>query len=82
MFKSVFSKYLAVFMLLITFSFVILALIISSIANDYAINTKQDSITKTSDAIVNFLVLDFDGSGSSEFSDYLKAEKESILCDL
>lgn len=65
-------------MLLITFSFVILALIISSIANDYAINTKQDSITKTSDAIVNFLVLDFDGSGSSEFSDYLKAEKESI----
>lgn len=78
MFKSVFSKYLAVFMLLITFSFVILALIISSIANDYAINTKQESITKTSDAIVNFLVLDFDGSGSSDFSNYLKNEKESI----
>ncbi len=78
MFKSVFSKYLAVFMLLITFSFLILALIISSIANDYAINTKQEGITRSSKAIVNFLVRDFEGESAEEFSDYLKREKESL----
>ncbi len=78
MFKSVFSRYLAVFMLLITFSFLILALIISSIANDYAINTKQEGITKTSNAVVNFLVRDFEGTNSKEFTEYLQKEKESL----
>lgn len=78
MFKSVFSRYLAVFMLLITFSFLILAMIISSIANEYAINTKRDSITKTSENIALFLIEDFDGENSIEFSGYLRANKESI----
>ena len=78
MFKSVFTKYLAVFMLLITFSFLILALIISSIANDYAINTKEDGITRTSKAVTNFLVRDFEGESKEEFSEYLRREKESL----
>ena len=78
MFKSVFSKYLAVFMLLIAFSFLILALIISSIANDYAINTKQEGITKTSKAVVSYLIRDFEGDSSREFTEYLQKEKESI----
>lgn len=78
MFKSVFSRYLAVFMLLITFSFLILAMIISSIANEYAINTKRESITKTSENMASFLVEDFDGDNSKEFSEYLKANKETI----
>ena len=74
MFKSVFAKYLAVFMLLITFSFLILALIISSIANDYAINTKRETITRTSESIVNFLIGDFEGDDSIQFTKYLKTE--------
>ena len=78
MFKSVFAKYLAVFMLLITFSFLILALIISSIANDYAISTKHDTITKTSESMVNFLISDFEGDDSIQFTKYLKEEKERI----
>lgn len=78
MFKSVFSKYLAVFMLLITFSFLILALIISSIANEYAINAKRDSITKTSESMVRYLINDFDGENSVQFTQYLKDEKSSL----
>jgi len=78
MFKSVFTKYLAVFMLLIASSFLILALTISSIANDYAINTKEEGITRTSKAVVNFLVRDFEGENAEEFSEYLKKEKESL----
>ncbi|MBQ2863084.1 MAG: HAMP domain-containing histidine kinase [Clostridia bacterium] len=65
-------------MLLITFSFLILALIISSIANEYAINTKRESITKTSESMVKFLVNDFDGENSVEFTQYLKDEKSSL----
>ena len=78
MFKSVFTKYLAIFMLLITCSFLILALIISSIANDYAINTKEEGITRTSNAVANFLVRDFEGESAQEFSNYLKNEKENL----
>lgn len=78
MFKSVFSKYLAIFMLLITFSFLILAMIISSIANEYAINTKRESITKTNDNIVSFLVDDFEGDNSKDFTEYLRDNKETI----
>lgn len=65
-------------MLLIIFSFLILGLIISSIANDYAVEMKKESITKTSATISDFLVRDFDGYGSVEFYDYLTDEKESI----
>ena len=65
-------------MLLIIFSFLILGLIISSIANEYAITAKKESITKTSETISNFLVRDFHGYGSVEFSDYMTAEKEGI----
>ena len=78
MFKSVFSKYLTVFMLLIVFSFLILALIISSIANEYAINTKQEGITKTSKAVVSYFDRDFEGKSPDEFSEYLKSEKQDI----
>ena len=78
MFKSVFTKYLAIFMILITCSFLILALIISSIANDYAINTKKDGITKMSNSMANFLIRDFEGENAYQFSKYLTDEKESI----
>ena len=78
MFKSVFTKYLAVFMLIITLSFLILALIISSIANDFAIQTKQEGITRTSKAIVSFLVRGYDGEDAEGFSSYLTENKESI----
>lgn len=65
-------------MLLIVFSFLILGLIISSIANDYAITTKKESITKTAESVAVFLVRDFDGYGSNEFAEYLRTESESI----
>ena len=78
MFKSVFTKYLAVFMLLITFSFLILALIISSIANDYATATKEEGLTKTSNALSNYLVGDFKGDTAEGFRGYLIAEKERL----
>ncbi len=75
MFKSVFTKYLAVFMLLITFSFLILALIISSIANDYATTTKEESLTRTSTMLANFLVGDYEGEDKDGFSKHLSSDK-------
>ena len=68
-------------MLLIIFSFLILGLIISSIANDYAVEMKKESITKTSATISDFLVRDFDGYGSVEFYDYLTDEKDRLGAD-
>ncbi len=65
-------------MLLITFSFLILALIISSIANDYATTTKEEGLTRTSKALSNFLVGDFEGDSADKFTEYLIEEKERL----
>jgi len=55
MFKSIFTKYLAVFMTIIVVSFAALALLISAIFVDYTSDEKKNMIFRCSDAIENYM---------------------------
>ena len=47
MFKSVFAKYITVFMVLIVVSFAMLLAIISTVVNNYSVNAKADLVAQS-----------------------------------
>ncbi|PKM62852.1 MAG: hypothetical protein CVU97_03400 [Firmicutes bacterium HGW-Firmicutes-21] len=55
MFKSVFTKYLTTFTLIILFSFIILILVISSMITNYSIESKQIMMDKSAEITANSL---------------------------
>lgn len=64
MFKSVFTKYITAFMVIIVISFSILAGIISSQTIQYSIKTKQATVINTA----NFLKVKFENDIASHLS--------------
>lgn len=55
MFKSIFTKYLTVFMTIIIVSYTILALIVSAMFVDYTADEKRNMIANCSEAIENYM---------------------------
>jgi hypothetical protein len=83
MFKSVFTKYLSAFTLILFVSFTILATVLYSAVNNYAQSEKSDSIIKVADTVLGFMYW-HDGNGSdslsvNSFSDYIKENHETLL---
>ncbi len=78
MFKSVFTKYITAFMLLIFFSFLIIAVILCGTASDYSTNAKSDTVSHTaelvSDTVENMFII----SEDSDFNRYVYSDLYSI----
>ncbi|HBR31005.1 MAG TPA: hypothetical protein DD733_02865, partial [Clostridiales bacterium] len=55
MFKSVFTKYMTTFTLIILFSFLILILVVSSMVTNYSISTKQAMMESSAEMAANSL---------------------------
>ena len=55
MFKSVFAKYISAFMFIIFISFAVLVLIITSMVNSYAVNAKEEALTRAASGTAAFL---------------------------
>lgn len=83
MFKSVFTKYISAFILILFVSFTILAAVLGSTVNNYAQSQKSDSIVKVADTVLGFMYWR-DGNGRdslsvNSFSDYIKENRETLL---
>ncbi|MEA4832642.1 MAG: HAMP domain-containing sensor histidine kinase [Oscillospiraceae bacterium] len=79
MFKSVFTRYISAFMLLILISFMLLALIMSSVITNYAYEAKQELILHTAEITIhsinvymNMLCCDFN-TLMTDYNGYLKS---------
>ncbi|MBQ2767023.1 MAG: HAMP domain-containing histidine kinase [Clostridia bacterium] len=55
MFKSVFTKYITAFMLIIIVSFAMMITIITSVVNTYSVQLKEDMISRASQSAVEYL---------------------------
>ena len=55
MFKSIFTKYLTVFMSIIVVSFIVLTFIVSAMFIDYTVDEKKEMIERCSIAVVNYM---------------------------
>lgn len=77
MFKSVFTKYISAFILILFVSFAILAMVLCSTVNSYAQNEKSGLLTEAAQAVQSFMY-EKDGDGKSvEVSDFEKYIKDN-----
>ena len=57
MFKSIFSRLTAIFIVIIVFSFTMIAFIITSLVGDYAISAKTETVSETAESVSRILEL-------------------------
>ncbi|MBR2453591.1 MAG: HAMP domain-containing histidine kinase [Clostridia bacterium] len=57
MFKSIFSRLTAIFIIIIVFSFTMIAFIITSLVGDYAISAKTETVSDTAESLSRVLEL-------------------------
>ena len=65
MFKSIYSKYLTSFILLLGFGFCTIALIISYVVTNYSLSSKTDIMYKTAKVVYTTVITDMEQSGKS-----------------
>ncbi len=78
MFKSLFTKYISAFMLIIGASFLILSLILYQMVNTYAHDAKEDIVDRTADTLSVTIAEAFHDSGSMDFNQYIYFNRSQI----
>lgn len=78
MFRSVFSKYITAFMLIIVLSFTILAVIIGSLLVNYSMDSKRNAVSNAASTVKFYLETDFTGATSDEFNRYINFGKKTL----
>ena len=71
MFKSLFSKYMTAFMLIILISFAILAAVISGSVRTYTLEHRERTMVQTAKAAELYLSQTFYDSGVGDFSQFI-----------
>ncbi|MBR7184873.1 MAG: HAMP domain-containing protein [Clostridia bacterium] len=67
MFKSVFTKYITAFMLIIIFSFAMMISIITSIVNTYSVQVKEDIVSRAAQTAAEYIEEQIAATGLSSF---------------
>ena len=78
MFKSVFAKYISVFMLIILLSFGILTAITTTVVNEYAVNAKIGVITRAANSVSDYFEESFGEAGGMALQTYIDSYKNEI----
>ena len=78
LFKSVFARYMIAFMMIILLSFLILALIITSLVQNYSNDQKQEELEHVAISAKTYLQTEYDDSESDTFEEYIYADLESV----
>lgn len=78
MFKSIFSKYITVFMLIILISFAVLAVIITSTVNSYSESAKEEYVRGSAHSVATYLEEKIEKSELGEFSSFILINSTEI----
>ncbi len=78
MFKSIFSKYITVFMLIIVISFVALVAIITSTVNRYSESARHELLENSARGVSAYLEDRFTDSGLSDFTSFVQLNEADI----
>lgn len=76
MFKSVFTKYITAFMLIIIVSFAMLITIITSIVNTYSVQVKEEMVSRAAQTAVEYIESELTATGMVDFKSFT-----TIYCD-
>ena len=78
MFKSIFAKYITVFMLIILISFVALIAIITSTVNSYSVNSRTDQMESAAHSVSAYLEDKLERSELTDFSAFVVLNESDI----
>ena len=78
-FRSVFTKFVSLFMLILLASFLVLSTILTSLVNTYNIDVKMNSMADAAYSASLYLRDQFAESECEEFTEYLRLEKSQIM---
>ena len=78
MFKSIFAKYITVFMLIILISFVALIAIITSTVNGYSVNSRTDQMESAAHSVSSYLEDKLKRSELTDFSAFVVLNESDI----
>ncbi len=78
LFKSVFARYMVAFMLIILLSFLMLALIITSMVQSYSDDQKEQELELITDSVKTYLETGYNESDSADFSEFVSSDPEGI----
>ncbi len=78
MLKSLFSKYLAIFLAIILISFSVLAVVVSSMVSGYSASAKEDAVITGTGYVTDFLSESFGESYSGSFSQYVYLHRDML----
>lgn len=79
MFKSVFTKFVSLFMLILLASFLVLSTILTSLVNTYNIDVKMNSMADAAYSASLYLRDQYAASECEEFTEYLQKDKAGII---
>lgn len=79
MFKSIFSRLTAIFIVIIVFSFTMIAFIITSLVGDYAISAKTETVSETAGSVSRILELVLFGEGAQNGAIYDANDMRRLL---
>lgn len=82
MFKSIFTKYITTFMLIIIISFSLLTVIMCTIVANYSDEMQERQLVRAAEVLTDTLKNKYAESGYSTFSQYLRYRYESIGIDI
>ena len=78
MFKSVFSKYVTAFMLIILVSFLVVLIITASAIGRFSSDSKEDFIKNSNEIACSYISSMLDSSDSNSFDSFEESEKKNI----
>lgn len=79
MFKSIFTKIIVVFSLILLMSFLVLTSILTSLVNTYNVDVKMNAMADAAYSVSVYLHQDYSSSGLTNFDDYLYTRGSSIM---
>ena len=79
MFKSIFSKYVTAFMLIILISFLVVLIITASAIGRFSNDSKEDFIKNSNEIARSYISSMLDSSDSSSFDSFEKSEQKNII---
>ncbi|MBO5671032.1 MAG: HAMP domain-containing histidine kinase [Clostridia bacterium] len=79
MFKSLFTKYISVFMLILLLSFLILTSILSTLVVAYNTDVKMNSMADAAYSVSVYVQQNYLSSGQSDFGDYLQTHSTWVM---
>lgn len=80
--KSVFARYMLAFTLIILLSFLVLALIITSLVQSHSADLSSHELERVSTSAKLYLESAYDGSNAASFTEYIDGDAETIRAQL